>query len=206
MRIIPVYRWAWLSGRVWDAILVGSVPNSDEVSTAEQLTPSWPSYILSCLSWRLLYLIRRRRRWVLMSGMAYTWADQFSFVMTCWIFEQHVCVRRPASLTLSLHQAELTTVQRELRFVLWIPGLSCWQIKGGLTHGFVVEFVSKADRDYYIAKDPAHAAFVKKNSPRFEDVKVVDYEKGVYWIGWLVIAAVNNGVILYSLERLMKDM
>lgn len=52
--------------------------------------------------------------------------------------------------------------------------------QGGLTHGFVVEFASKEDRDYYVSKDPAHQAFVAKNSPRFDDVRVVDYEKGVY--------------------------
>ncbi|KAJ9494109.1 hypothetical protein H2202_010416 [Exophiala xenobiotica] len=52
--------------------------------------------------------------------------------------------------------------------------------EGGFTHGFVVEFASKEDRDYYIARDPTHLAFVKKNSPRFDDVRVIDYEKGVY--------------------------
>ena len=44
----------------------------------------------------------------------------------------------------------------------------------------MVEFASKEDRDYYVAKDPTHQAFVKKNSPRFDDVRVIDYEKGVY--------------------------
>ncbi|KAJ9655791.1 hypothetical protein H2198_005411 [Neophaeococcomyces mojaviensis] len=52
--------------------------------------------------------------------------------------------------------------------------------EGGFTHGFVVEFASKQDRDYYVSKDPSHQAFVKKNSPQFEDVRVIDYEKGVY--------------------------
>lgn len=52
--------------------------------------------------------------------------------------------------------------------------------KGGLTHGFVVEFASAEDRDYYLFKDPAHLGFVKKNSPHIADVRVVDYEKGVY--------------------------
>jgi len=52
--------------------------------------------------------------------------------------------------------------------------------QGGFTHGFVVEFASREDRDYYVAKDPTHQAFVKKNSPRFDDVRVIDYEKGVY--------------------------
>ncbi len=60
-----------------------------------------------------------------------------------------------------------------------VRGLTCAS-QGGLTHGFAVEFASKEDRDYYVSKDPAHQAFVKKNGPRFEDVRVVDYEKGVY--------------------------
>ncbi|EXJ81770.1 hypothetical protein A1O1_07835 [Capronia coronata CBS 617.96] len=53
-------------------------------------------------------------------------------------------------------------------------------MQGGFTHGFVVEFASKEDRDYYVSQDPAHQAFVKKNSLRFEDARVLDYEKGVY--------------------------
>jgi hypothetical protein len=52
--------------------------------------------------------------------------------------------------------------------------------QGGLTHGFVVIFANAKDRDYYVNDDPAHKAFVKKNGPRFEDVRVVDYEGGVY--------------------------
>jgi len=49
-----------------------------------------------------------------------------------------------------------------------------------LTHGFVLEFASKEDRDYYVKQDPSHLAFVKKNSPQFEVVRVLDYEKGVF--------------------------
>jgi len=49
-----------------------------------------------------------------------------------------------------------------------------------LTHGFVVEFASKDDRDYYVEKDPSHKKFQEKNGPRFDDVRVLDYEKGVY--------------------------
>jgi len=52
--------------------------------------------------------------------------------------------------------------------------------QGGFTHGFVVEFATAADRDYYVSSDPAHLAFGEKNRPRFEDVRVVDYEVGVY--------------------------
>ncbi|ETN43797.1 uncharacterized protein HMPREF1541_11121 [Cyphellophora europaea CBS 101466] len=52
--------------------------------------------------------------------------------------------------------------------------------QGGFTHGFVVEFSNEEQRDYYVFKDPAHQAFVKKNSPRFDDVRVLDYTKSVY--------------------------
>ncbi|KAK5330899.1 hypothetical protein LTR70_000221 [Exophiala xenobiotica] len=52
--------------------------------------------------------------------------------------------------------------------------------QGGLTHGFVVEFASKGDRDYYVGEDPSHKKFQEKNRPRFDDVRVIDYEKGVY--------------------------
>jgi hypothetical protein len=52
--------------------------------------------------------------------------------------------------------------------------------QGGLTHGFVVIFENAEDRDYYVNDDPAHKAFVEKNGPRFEDVRVIDYEGGVY--------------------------
>ena len=44
----------------------------------------------------------------------------------------------------------------------------------------MVEFASKEDRDYYASRDASHAAFVKKNSPKFDDVRVIDYEKGIY--------------------------
>lgn len=75
----------------------------------------------------------------------------------------------------------LTTVRKEPRLVrISRNGSPANNEQGGLTHGFVVEFASKKDRDYYVSKDPSHMAFVKKNSPRFDDVRVVDYDKGVY--------------------------
>ena len=66
--------------------------------------------------------------------------------------------------------------------VRWSPSvIFCVDVaQGGFTHGFVVEFASKEDRDYYVSKDPVHQEFVKKNSPSFDDVRVIDYEKGVY--------------------------
>ncbi|KAF1943133.1 hypothetical protein EJ02DRAFT_343894 [Clathrospora elynae] len=49
---------------------------------------------------------------------------------------------------------------------------------GDLTHGFVVEFESAEDRDYYVYKDPAHQEFVKFAGEVANSVKVLDYEPG----------------------------
>jgi hypothetical protein len=46
------------------------------------------------------------------------------------------------------------------------------------THGFVVEFESAEDRDYYVYKDPSHQEFVKFAGEVANGVKVVDYEPG----------------------------
>lgn len=51
--------------------------------------------------------------------------------------------------------------------------------KGGFSHGFVVEFESKEDRDYYVKEDPAHAAYGKLIGPLLQNVRVIDYEPGV---------------------------
>lgn len=50
--------------------------------------------------------------------------------------------------------------------------------KSPYTHGFVVEFESPEDRDYYVYKDPAHQDFVKFAGGVANSVKVVDYEPG----------------------------
>jgi len=50
----------------------------------------------------------------------------------------------------------------------------------GMTHGFVVEFASAEDRDYYITKDPSHLAFVKSIGDLVEKAVVVDFSNGVY--------------------------
>ncbi|KIV97794.1 hypothetical protein PV10_01501 [Exophiala mesophila] len=52
--------------------------------------------------------------------------------------------------------------------------------QGGFTHGFVVEFASKEDRDYYVSQDPIHQAFGQKNGSKWDDVRVIDYEKGIF--------------------------
>jgi hypothetical protein len=50
-----------------------------------------------------------------------------------------------------------------------------------MSHAFVVEFSSAADRDYYVDKDPAHQVY--KEFVRTHDVikaQVVDFEPGVF--------------------------
>ncbi|KAL9113288.1 MAG: hypothetical protein Q9227_002623 [Pyrenula ochraceoflavens] len=56
------------------------------------------------------------------------------------------------------------------------------QLDGGLTHGYVVEFASKEDRDYYIKDDPAHLAFVKKlqDGGLVDEIRAIDYEPGIH--------------------------
>lgn len=43
----------------------------------------------------------------------------------------------------------------------------------GMTHGFVLEFASQEDLDYYLTEDPVHLAFSKAAKPLIEDSVVV---------------------------------
>ena len=52
--------------------------------------------------------------------------------------------------------------------------------QNGMTHGFIVEFASKADRDYYVFNDPAHQAFKDDIADKIDGVTVVDYEVGKF--------------------------
>ncbi|KAJ4132846.1 hypothetical protein NW754_015660 [Fusarium falciforme] len=53
-------------------------------------------------------------------------------------------------------------------------------LQNGITHGFVAEFSSVEDRDYYVKTDPAHQAFVKSLDGLIEKAIVVDFNDGVY--------------------------
>ncbi|KAJ3544301.1 hypothetical protein NM208_g3130 [Fusarium decemcellulare] len=53
-------------------------------------------------------------------------------------------------------------------------------LQGGITHGFVVEFNSAEDRDYYVKTDPAHQDFIKSIGGLVEKAIVVDFSNGVY--------------------------
>ena len=52
--------------------------------------------------------------------------------------------------------------------------------QNGMTHGFVVEFASAADRDYYVSTDPVHQNFVKSIGDVLEKPTVLDFTDGVY--------------------------
>lgn len=47
--------------------------------------------------------------------------------------------------------------------------------QNGITHAFVVEFASAADRDYYVQSDPSHLAFVKTLDGLIEKAQVIDF-------------------------------
>ncbi|GAB7353702.1 hypothetical protein MBLNU459_g4105t1 [Dothideomycetes sp. NU459] len=49
----------------------------------------------------------------------------------------------------------------------------------GMTHGFVLEFESQDDLDYYITTDPVHVQFSKDAGPLIEDSVVVDIRDGI---------------------------
>lgn len=47
--------------------------------------------------------------------------------------------------------------------------------------GFVVEFENETDREYYVNKDPDHAAFVASLPPEGKrKAGVMDFEEGVF--------------------------
>ncbi|KAJ5098648.1 stress responsive A/B barrel domain protein [Penicillium argentinense] len=53
-------------------------------------------------------------------------------------------------------------------------------IQNGITHAFVMEFASAADRDYYCKEDPVHLEFVRSLSGLLEKAQVIDYSPGVF--------------------------
>ncbi|KAJ6497751.1 stress responsive A/B barrel domain-containing protein [Mycena sanguinolenta] len=53
-------------------------------------------------------------------------------------------------------------------------------LQNGIQYAFVVEFETTADRDYYVATDPTHQAFVKSIGTIVEKIIVVDYNVGQF--------------------------
>lgn len=50
----------------------------------------------------------------------------------------------------------------------------------GYHYGYVVEFASAEDRDYYLNEDPATQAFFKVATPVIQKFQTLDYEAGVF--------------------------
>lgn len=72
-----------------------------------------------------------------------------------------------------------TFLQKDIRSVL-PKSQSSTDIQGGLTHGFVFEFESKDDCNYYVYKDPVHQEFTASLKDIVQNVRVLDYEPGVF--------------------------
>ncbi|KAE8414668.1 stress responsive A/B barrel domain-containing protein [Aspergillus pseudocaelatus] len=51
--------------------------------------------------------------------------------------------------------------------------------QGGITHAFIVEFATAAERDYYVASDTVHQEFVRSLDGLIEKALVVDFTPGV---------------------------
>jgi len=52
--------------------------------------------------------------------------------------------------------------------------------QGGFSHAFVSLFASVEDRNYYLAKDPAHQEFVRSLDGIVQNLRVIDYEPGTF--------------------------
>lgn len=101
--------------------------------------------------------------------------------MTCFPCEKNASTQAAISSISSHPQAARTIVRRASRYTSLPSDLAPVDTgQGGFTHGFVVEFASTEDRDYYAFKDPVHQAFIKSIDGKFDDLKVIDYEVGVY--------------------------
>ena len=70
--------------------------------------------------------------------------------------------------------ANLPSEISEIKTFEWGENNSPEGLNQGLTHCFVMSFVSEADRDAYLIH-PAHKAFGKKLGPHLDKVTVVDY-------------------------------
>lgn len=52
--------------------------------------------------------------------------------------------------------------------------------QNGMSHAFILRFVSNEDRDYYVKEDPAHQAFKDAAAAVVEKTLVMDFQEGVF--------------------------
>ncbi|KAH7355592.1 stress responsive A/B barrel domain-containing protein [Pyrenochaeta sp. MPI-SDFR-AT-0127] len=68
-------------------------------------------------------------------------------------------------------------------YILSISGgkdISIENLQNGISHAFVLQFLSNEDRDYYVNEDPVHQAFKEAAATVVEKALVVDYQDGVF--------------------------
>ncbi|UNI14535.1 hypothetical protein JDV02_001153 [Purpureocillium takamizusanense] len=77
-----------------------------------------------------------------------------------------------------------TTQKQYIKSSVGGKDISIEGLQHGITHAFIVEFDSVADRDYYVKEDPAHIEFVKTyvTSPDtvLEKGQVIDFVTGEF--------------------------
>lgn len=61
-----------------------------------------------------------------------------------------------------------------------VYGHDAYHPQNGITHGFVLEFASPEDRDYYVDTDPAHDEFKKSIGDLVIKATVVDFTDGEF--------------------------
>ena len=111
-------------------------------------------------------------------------SQRASYAPKCSLSRTTAYIPRPTSHISSVSPAAKRTVQRACKYVhpsmRFIGFPDRLELQKGLTHGFVMEFASLADRDYYITKDQTHAKVGGVLLENSEDITVVDYEAGVF--------------------------
>ncbi|KAF2127439.1 hypothetical protein P153DRAFT_368731 [Dothidotthia symphoricarpi CBS 119687] len=58
--------------------------------------------------------------------------------------------------------------------------ISIEKLQNGISHAFVLQFYSNADRDYYVNEDPVHQTFKEAAGAVVQQTLVVDYQDGVF--------------------------
>jgi hypothetical protein len=109
-------------------------------------------------------------------------------VSKCFRLRTGVCPPPRTHRTSNRLWAVWTIVQKETRYERAVTsGTSELDVliglptsQAGITHGFVVEFESAEDRDYYVFKDPTHIAFTKIAGEVLANAIVVDFNPGSF--------------------------
>ncbi|KAF2467035.1 uncharacterized protein BDR25DRAFT_267824 [Lindgomyces ingoldianus] len=73
-----------------------------------------------------------------------------------------------------------STRQAYIKSISGGKDMSIEKQQNGMTHAFVVQFLTLEDRDYYVNEDPVHRAFKDAASSVLEEAQVVDFIDGVF--------------------------